>query len=83
MLLGVVSPLKYPGKFHSYDDLVRASGLSRATVYRVLDELCREGVVDVHRGAVTKFRLREWEFDCCGVHFEVELNRVIATLLNK
>ena len=82
-VLGVVSPFKYPGKFHSYDDLVRASGLSRATVYRVLEELFRAGVIDVYRGAVIKFRLKEWEFDCCDVHFEVELNRVVATLLNK
>lgn len=69
---------KYPGSFHSLDELVSASGLPRSTVYDVLMYLVSVGVVERRYFSVPAYRLRAWSFSDGGITYEVELDRVVA-----
>lgn len=77
-LEALISPLKYPGKFHPLSDIVKHAGLSKSTVYRTLEFLVSIGVVERRYTFSLEYKLLVWEFEYEGVHYEVEVNRVVA-----
>lgn len=79
-LRAIISPLKYPGRWHPIGDIVERSGLSRATVYRVLESLVSRDVVSRRMRLTLEYRLNVWSFELDGVKYEVEIDRVVAYL---
>ena len=72
--------LSYPGSFHPISEIVSESGLSRSTVYEVLDYLLRLDVVERRVFSSPAFRLKVWTFSDGALTYIVELDRVVATV---